>query len=357
MIQQASLDNETPMGSISRETKLYQILSGYTRYKGLKICSPSLDIRYEGNIVYQEYLDYARFETYRDEDIYDILIMNGEWSEEDETMLNVTLPKDIVTFQKELYNSAFKSETRNQIRKYLKAARDEMLRLYTIRHKYDSFTNEGVASFVRYKFLVENSTYDSDGKLYKFDKYIPISKVLKHYNETVILPEEIRVISRTHPWVNMWSSAKANGSVFPNSGIEITSQQELLIMWSKMYDGIQESPDCPPKKILDDDDMLDGWLAIQQEKRESDNNQHLADSFSANSRISNAQEVYLIAETVDDAKEIDDMNSARALAVKKSRMNTLTQQGEINHRDFSDVQQQTRIQAANAYNEARKGIK
>ena len=37
-----------------------------------------------------------------------------------------------------------------------------------------------------------------------------------------------------------------------------------------MYDNIQESLDYPSEDVVEDDDMLDGWLIIQKQKRDKE---------------------------------------------------------------------------------------
>ena len=38
---------------------------------------------------------------------------------------------------------------------------------------------------------------------------------------------------------------------------ELTYNQKNLMIWSQMYDNIQETLDCPSKEVIEDDDILD----------------------------------------------------------------------------------------------------
>ena len=44
-----------------------------------------------------------------------------------------------------------------------------------------------------------------------------------------------------------------------------------IVMWSQLYDNVQESMDAPTKDVIKDDDLLDGWLIVQGKKREKRN--------------------------------------------------------------------------------------
>lgn len=343
-----------------REYFLSRIISGYTKYKKddleLKIYSPTPELNYEANEVYMEVYNNCLEEgIMTDDDVYNLLLNEGLWTEEDEKNLTETLPEHIKYFQKELFKAAFKSNLRTKLRKYLKTARDEQERLHDIKHQFDAYTCHGTANFARYQYIIESSTYKYDGTLYDWAN-IPISNVIQYHNENTVLPEMIREISRTMPWHNTWQACKSNGQVFPKSGVELSMPQQLLLMWSKMYDDISDSPDCPHESIVEDDDMLDGWILIQKEKRDSEKNKKIGEEFTQNEKIANAQEIYLVAETLEDAKKIDDMNDPRQKAIKRSRLKHVKEKGQVKHQEFKDVQQMRKMQLTEQYNNKfRKG--
>ena len=43
-----------------------------------------------------------------------------------------------------------------------------------------------------------------------------------------------------------------------------------MVSFSRMYDGAYGSPECPPDKVIEDDDMFDGWLIDQRRTREKE---------------------------------------------------------------------------------------
>ena len=92
-------------------------------------------------------------------------------------------------------------------------------------------------------------------------------------------------------------------------------------MWSSLYDNIQESPDCPSNEVINDDDMLDGWMIIQKRNREQAKLQKDAENKFGNKKISNADEVFIVKDYYnqpdqkpeDFAKEVE--SSVEALSI------------------------------------------
>src|SRR5690606_3222901 len=174
--------------------------------------------------------------------------------------------KEVEQLQKELYLNRKKNENVKKIRKLIQLNRTRHSKILNTVHKHNPFTYEGYANYCKVDYLVRETTFKGKKKC-KFKKE-KIQNAINHYIENIILPSTLRYLARTQPWVNMWSAFKVNGIIFPQ-GCQMTQQQQLLLMWSKMYDSIHESPDCPENEVLEDDDMLDGWLMIQQEQNKS----------------------------------------------------------------------------------------
>ena len=85
-----------------------------------------------------------------------------------------------------------------------------------------------------------------------------------------------------------------------------------------MYDSISQSPDNPSDDVVNDDDMLDGWLIIQRKKREKDRAQAEVDS-TLNDKTRNAGEIFLMAGSENDVNRIDSMNDMTTKMIKKER--------------------------------------
>jgi hypothetical protein len=135
----------------------------------------------------------------------------------------------------------------------------------------------------------------------------------------------------------------------------MTTEQKAIVVWSSIYDNIGESPDCPHSTILDDDDMLDGWLIIQRQTREKDQKQKRGTEFTGNQKIAGAQEVYLPAQTEQDAKDISDLNQGYGERVRRSRLAQVEREGRVPLMKFDDMKQRLQIEATQKLSSQFKG--
>ena len=268
-----------------RELLVNRILSGKQYYRGLTIVSPSIDIQYQASIVYSQSLEDSHDLMSREE-CESLSIYKGFLSEKEFDSVE-SLSKDVENFQVELYLNRSKSNEKEKIASYIKKARNEQIRVLNLAGKYDQYSSEGYASFCKINFLLRKTTY-LNKKPYRF-KSIRIEELVRHYTNNILLPNTIRKLARTNPWINRWSAFKSNGIIFPE-GYNITEPQQLLLMWSSFYDSVNESPDKPEQFVIDNDDMLDGWLVLQRDK---ENKENKSEPVTRNSKIAKAQEVYI----------------------------------------------------------------
>jgi len=108
------------------------------------------------------------------------------------------------------------------------------------------------------------------------------------------------------------------------------------LIWSRMYDNVHESPDCPSEEVINDDDMLDGWFSIQASKRKDAIMESELESKLSNSKIANSQEIFLMADSKQDAENINQMNTHQARMIKKQRFNQLQKRGQMDQNQFQD---------------------
>ena len=121
-----------------------------------------------------------------------------------------------------------------------------------------------------------------------------------------------------------------------------------------MYDRIHESPDCPSEGVLDDDDMLDGWLLVQRKKREADQKKQEVEG-AVNTKIANADEIYVKVESYEDAKKIDLLNPSHVNRTKRQRLQQLKEKGVIKEQEFKDVQLKRSMEMRQAFTQQVKG--
>lgn len=312
---------------------------------------PTVDINLLAQEKYLEAYEQAQDqELMADDDLLDFLIKQGIWSNQREEEYQRIVPGHIEYWKIELYQSALKANTRKKMRQYLQVAKEEYNKLHDIRHCYDYVTVDGYANFVRSMYVISECTM-IDGEKVDWDCY-SLTKFMGHYHQSLILPEDVRELARTSPWNNLWSTLKASGKIFNVD--YITPEQQSLLSWSIMYDKIYESPDCPTEEVIEDDDMLDGWLLLQKRKRDADKKQQEVEG-AISSKMKNADEIFIPVETAEDAQKIDLLNPQHVKNIKKQRMKQIEKQGTVKEQEFKDVQLKRSMQLQEAYNQHVKG--
>lgn len=272
------------------------------------------------------------------EDLTELSLEKELVTENDIIFIN-SAQKEVEDFQKELYINRKKDETVRKIKRLLELNRKRHSKVVNTINKYNSFTAEGYANYCKINYLIRQTTKKKNGKRYKF-KSKNVDDAVSHYITHLILPSTIRYLSRTQPWVNMWSAYRANGVVFPQ-GCQMSQQQQLILMWSKMYDSISEASEPPERTVIEDDDMLDGWLLIRQEE---DRNKDKDRSSHGRTKIDQAQEQYIVCNNIDEAKEIENRNSHESKKIKEQRFKTIYEKGEVKEFELPDVKRKILIE-------------
>ena len=324
------------MLSYQRDVFLYRIISGKLKYKELEIHSPTIDILLEGSEVYKKFFERAANEGIMNErDTDNLLYEQGKWDIEKEKLL-LDLPRQIEHWKEEIYRAYFNTDKKKTIRKYLKTAKDEFNNLTNIKHSYDHMSCAGVANYAKLQYIIENSVFKNNEK-YKWTKYTPY-QLMSYQQDNLIKEEQLRELSHNHPWHMIWQVGKKTGNIFGKPVIDLSFDQQRLVMWSLLYDNVGEQTDSPPQDIIDDDDALDGWLSIKRKERGEQ-------SFkSDNEKIDNAQEVYIPVSNQEDAEKVDRLNSQFAKSLKKQRFSAIDRHGELREQDLPDIQQETMME-------------
>lgn len=333
-----------------REYFISRIKSGIIKvnYKGtgIYINTPTLMVEHDAAALYLEkYIEAQEANMYTDDDVYDLLVRRGEWSDQKQKEFDEILPKHIEYWKIELYNAYFKSDTQKTIRKHLAVAKKEYETLHNKRNMYHYATCAGFASHAKTQFLIANSSFYKNGKPVNW-RSVDIIQVLNLYYYELLSYDRIRILARTNPWRDDWSALKKNGRIFESN--KLSFEQKALIIWSSVYDSIAESPECPSEDVLQDDDMLDGWLILQKRKHAG---AKLADKLN---KIK-GDEVFLIAETPEDVRKINDLNNPAAASLKKQRFSELKDRGVMAEQQFSDSKLKQSMAANQAFSKKAGG--
>lgn len=341
-----------------REFFISRICAGYLRYQlkpdiTLIVKFPSNDIKYHAQEIYNQTYQYAVADgVYNDKDIVNFLKEFNVWNDDLEEYLTDDkkgLLHQIETFKVQLYHAAFKPSEQKKIRQYLAIAKKEFGRLNSLRHQYDYITCHGLATYARWNYIIKNCTHFEDGNPYSWDE-TSIQQVMSYYQAATISDEDIRYVSHTEPWGSRWTAMQLNGNPFGSNGSDLTNEQVQLLAWTGLYSNIAESPDCPPKSVVEDDDMLDGWMILERQKRDKDQtDKRNNDIVDKNPKIANADEIFIMAETLEDAKSINQLNTAQSSMIKNMRLKQVAKEGTVSHKDFTDVKMDQAMKANKAY--------
>ncbi len=356
------------MQELQRHRLTNRILSGVLRYKNYDdeqvylITKPNRQQDYIAEQLYDDVIDDNKFENlYTIEQILRILLYYKFIPFDYEKRLK-TLSKKADDAKIALYeamtvvNDTGKQKQIKKARERIKSVNTKYNKLSEDVHSLDYVTLEGYAQTVKSQYLTLCSLQTLDNK-YIFGDQNPatvvdnsyasslFSNVINFVNDTKISMNNLRIVSRNEPWRSYWGANKQN--VFGKPSIEWTDDQRLLVLFTRMYDGAYESMNCPGEAIFDDDDAFDGWMVKEQRDREKDRNKkQIEDSLD---RHGNAEEVFIPAANLQQAKQIDEMNTVESKMIKKSKFSAIKQLGKVKEQDLPDRKQQRQMQAVNEY--------
>jgi len=328
------------MEAHEREYLISQIVYGARiiefRHTTLIIQPPTIEEKYLANRFFKKVYDEALLSgVYTRNEMFEIMKEQGVWSDEDEKQIDINKTK-IEDAKLKIYKSFFRPKARHEARKQLEEIKDKQYSLLEIKYGNNQSDCEGVATYARWNWVIENTTYNQDGTKYDFSDH-SISTVLRQYNNASLETEEFRELAREDPWRSMWSISQSPESLFNRRTSELSSDQTALVSWSRLYDSIGEAHEAPNDKIIEDDDAIDGWLIEQRRKREKESNKYKLDGF--DDKHSNADEVYIMASSQEEIAEIYDLNDQHGRRKVKSREKEVVAAGDdgIRHHNFDDM--------------------
>jgi len=310
----------------------------------LTILTPTVEDELESNIIYNE-----AYESSFDEGCMTVddnlkwMIDNKLWSEEEDAKIK-TIREDVEKLKIKIYEERVNTALVKTSKLYLQAANKALDKLFEKKNKYFSKTCEGIATSEKSYELTRRCTY-SNGLRYGFNEY-SIDFLTNFFYSQLLSETSIRLLARSEPWRTLWNIYEDDyDKLFLNKDRELSVDQKNMVIWSKMYDNIQESMDCPENEVIEDDDMLDGWFLVQSRKRQQEKKEKGMED-KLNGKVANSQEVFLMASDKESAKKIDEINSAGSKAVKQRRFAQIRKQGKVNQIDFQDEQLKLKTQAA-----------
>ena len=346
---------------MNKELLINRIIAGCFKCGDFIIKYPT---RFERYLIEEKYseIEQASLDagSYTNKELLYFLLDRGLWSEEEQKMLD-TLAKDIEEFKVGLFDNKFQSRKRDVTRKALGIARDKQLELFNKLHEYDYLSAKGVATMAKARLTIAFSLHNErHRKLFNVGNidYVEdrlVQKVASILGKMKIEEEDMRLIARNEPWRSIWLTRKSEGSVFGVPAADLNDEQRVLSVWSTVYDNIHEHPECPADDIIDDDDMLDGWMIVQKRKRDSDRDNNATEQLIGNEKIRNSDEVFIMADSAEEARRIHNMNDPGTRALKRQREAFVRQKGMVSETNMPDSQLKLRQMATTAFIEKVKG--
>lgn len=340
-----------------QDVLLGQIIVGKTRcvvnQSTYYIHSPLPTHILESMYVYNDVLYECSFlEMFTKEDMLSYMIEVGLWSNNEEVEL-ASLPSRIDALKVDMYqqHAAFRGKRVEQIRKTLVASKSRQIELSNKKHKYDYYTTYGVAETARLHYLISLNTYDVNQQCVYVEELTEtvVRQLLEQYLDSKPSDNELRELSKISRWRMIWSSGRQEGRVFGVPSTHLSEEQQGLIAWSKLYDNIREHPEPPDDEVMEDDDLLDGWLICEQRKKEQKKKEGLGNKQGGKG---GQQEIFVMAQTKEDAQRINSMNSPEAAFIKKQRMAVLQKSGAVQEQYLPDAQQRIAVQASQKFRDS-----
>jgi len=334
-----------------REYFVSRIRSGYYTVNvngfDLKVYPPTIEDELQANAKYIEVYDECVDEGLMlEEDMVNVIIKMGMWTADKEKKIQ-GLPKDIERLNVDLYNNRFNRELREKMRSVMRAGKEQLSKLALEKMTFRENTCEGQAILAKSLDLIGSCTYLGN-ELFNFNG-VDMKTVWYSYCNMFLEESAIRDLANGEPWKSLWVLSKNNlYKLFTDNGRELTTDQRNIIVWSRTYDNISESHECPPDDIIKDDEMLDGWFIVQRQKREKERMEAEIDQ---NPKLQNADEVFVMAKTKDDVERVSKLNDPHTAQVKKDRLRVIQEKGSAKQSDFLDEKLKLRQQ----YNEQFKG--
>ena len=320
-----------------REYFVYSIRSGKVVLKNnIVILSPTIDQVAESCQIYNDAYNQAIDDGIMTED--EMLSWMKEqyiWTSYNENKLKQTKDQ-LETLKVNIYESRLIPSAIKQIRASIRETEKSIMS--QIAQKNINFQNtcEGFASTEKTSWLIQNITYKHN-KIYDFSD-LSLQAVIDGWYSSFITDAQCREIARNEPWKSLWIIREnANIKLFNNSdNQDLTHNQKNLVIWSQMYDNIQESMECRNKDVIEDDDMLDGWFIVQNRKREKEKLEKEFDENLKNAKIKNSSEVFVVAKSKEHIDNINKLNSDKSKQIIKQRSKLIDEKGTVNQEDFQD---------------------
>ena len=321
------------------------------------IRTPDYQVMYEANLEYEKTLHHFRFAEHLNSETIINWMKKHEVECEETRKAREDLDLDPVYFWSDEYdkkmeeysekidahkvklynNSDAPKKQIDEIRSDLRKIQKLYNELYARKHSFDHWTAEDVAAKIYSRCLYDNTFYDINKKQIKGLPHAFLDNIATIVKNEAILGTQIRELAHTSPWLGYYKTAQPN----PFHHLPLSSDMLQLMALTRYYEWIREMPLAtkegeigrPSDKVIDDDDMLDGWY-ILYEKQKPKEDRLLVESSKFNT------EQFFIAKSQEEANEIWKRNNKMAQGILKNRAEQIAAKGDgrgVKNQDLKDV--------------------
>ena len=190
---------------------LNKILSGnilvQTRNNILTVRQPDATTRYLADFFCEQvYEDAFSKNIYLQEELEELIIENGWWTQEEEDELK-QIPKDIEQMKLDYFNSFLRDNTKTLIKKAIRKKEDRFEELTKDKYMFFNYTCESLKSQAYTMYILEHCTFYENGDKISLED-ISIHALYGKYNTEMLDDKEVREVSKSPGWRMIWNSAK-----------------------------------------------------------------------------------------------------------------------------------------------------
>lgn len=301
------------------EELVYRIINGYyyinINNQTYKVLSPNLEIKQSAHNIYLSIINSNKFDDtnwLRKSEADEILKTQQIWNQDKEEQLKI-LNNRLEDMKIELYLKFLDPTMKKKIKASLETGKSRIQDMMNMKSSMDHLTLEFYADGLKNEYIILNTVYNLDNELVFGDNVDTnfFELIVTTINKYSIGMDTLRAVARSDLWKSYWDAAKEQ--VFPLPAYNWTDEQRLIINLSKMYDSVREHPECPEDDVIIDDDALDGWMIFHRRRVEKERKKNkLMDAVGG--KYKNANEIFIVTNSVEEAKEIYSLNDPQAMA-------------------------------------------
>lgn len=301
------------------EELVYRIINGYyyinINNQTYKVLSPNLEIKQSAHNIYLSIINSNKFDDtnwLRKSEADEILKTQQIWNQDKEEQLKI-LNNRLEDMKIELYLKFLDPTMKKKIKASLETGKSRIQDMMNMKSSMDHLTLEFYADGLKNEHIILNTVYNLDNELVFGDNVDTnfFELIVTTINKYSIGMDTLRAVARSDLWKSYWDAAKEQ--VFPLPAYNWTDEQRLIINLSKMYDSVREHPECPEDDVIIDDDALDGWMIFHRRRVEKERKKNkLMDAIGG--KYKNANEIFIVTNSVEEAKEIYSLNDPQAMA-------------------------------------------